>query len=426
MAVGRISKRTVDALPVPEAKKRSFLWDGSLKGFGVMALPSGAKTYVVQFRQGGVLRRYSIGRHGRLTPEEARSEAKKLLGQAEVGLDPIAARKAAAGVPTFKEIMTDFLDKHAASRCKPRTLTEYRRWSDRLVEKFGSRKVNAIAKAHVRDFHAGLSSTPIEANRVLSLFKAAWNWAVAEDLIDIPNPATGIKKFREQVVERFLSSAELARLGAALAEAETVGLPYSVDEAKPTAKHAARPENRRTVADPFAVAAIRLLLFTGARRQEILKARWSDFDAERGMLMLPDSKTGKKVVYLSAAALTVLANLPRIEGHPFIIPGLLENRPRADLNKPWAAVKRAANLEGLRLHDLRHSFASFGAGSSMGLPLIGKLLGHSQAATTNRYAHLAADPLRRAADTIGATIEAGLAGRGNAASADVVPLKRQG
>lgn len=425
MAVKRISKKSVDALATPEPKKRTFLWDDSLTGFGVMALPSGTRSYIVQYRQAGVLRRYSIGLHGRLTPDEARSEAKKLLGQAETGIDPIAAKKAAAGVPTFKEIMTDFLDKHAANRCKASTLSEYRRQSLRLIRKFGGKKVDAITKAHVRDYHTALSSTPIEANRVLSLFRAAWNWAQAQELIEIPNPASGIKKFKEQAVERYLTSEELGRLGAVLAEAETVGLLYSVDESKPKAKHAAKPENRRTVVDPFAVGAIRLLLFTGARRQEILKAKWTDFDAERGMLMLPDSKTGKKPIYLSAAALAVLSSLPRIKDHPYIIPGLVENMPRSDLNKPWAAVKRAAKLEGLRLHDLRHSFASFGAGASMGLPLIGKLLGHSQAATTNRYAHIAADPLRRAADTIGATIEAAMAGECTKSDTKIIQLKQQ-
>jgi integrase len=426
MAVGRISKRSVDALTLEPGKKRAFLWDDSLTGFGVMALPSGARSYIVQYRQAGVLRRYSIGLHGRLTPEQARSEAKKLLGQIEIGVDPIAAKKTAAGVPTFGEIMTSFLNKHAADRCKPRTLTEYRRWSARLIQKFGTKKVDAITKAHVREFHASLASTPIEANRILALFRAAWNWSVSEELIEIPNPAAGIKKFKEQSVERYLSTEELVRLGKALEEAETVGLPYFVDETKPKAKHASKPVNRRTVVDPFAVGAIRLLLFTGARRDEILKARWSDFDAERGLLMLPDSKTGKKTIYLSAAALAVMVKLPRVEGHPYIFPGLIANKPRVDLNKPWFAVKRAAKLEGLRLHDLRHTFASFGAGSSMGLPLIGKLLGHNQPSTTARYSHLAADPLRRAADTIGATIEAAMSGEPKRRGADVLGLKKSG
>jgi integrase len=125
-------------------------------------------------------------------------------------------------------------------------------------------------------------------------------------------------------------------------------------------------------------------------------------------MFLPDSKTGKKPIYLSAAALAILSGLPRIEGNPFIIAGTKDGAPRADLKKPWAAVTKAAGLDGVRIHDLRHSFASVGAGASLGLPIIGKLLGHSQASTTQRYAHLAADPMRRAVETIGATIAAAM------------------
>jgi integrase len=128
-------------------------------------------------------------------------------------------------------------------------------------------------------------------------------------------------------------------------------------------------------------------------------------------LFLQDSKTGKKPVYLSTATLAVLSTLQRIAGNPYIVPGEQNGTPRADLKRPWAAVTKAAGLDGLRLHDLRHSFASFGAGASLGLPIIGKLLGHCQAATTHRYAHLDADPLRRAADTIGATMSAAMDGR---------------
>jgi len=209
---------------------------------------------------------------------------------------------------------------------------------------------------------------------------------------------------------RSASSAELARLGAALNEGETIGLPYAVDDSKPNAKQAPKADKRRTKLDPFAAAAIRLLILTGARLREILDARWEYVDLERGVIFLADSKTGRKPVYLSAAAQSVLASIPRVSVNPHIIAGEREGAPRADLKKPWAAVCKAAGLDGVRLHDLRHSFASIGAGASMGLPVIGKLLGHSQAATTYRYAHLDADPLRRAVETIGATISAAMNG----------------
>jgi integrase len=217
----------------------------------------------------------------------------------------------------------------------------------------------------------------------------------------------------ERYPERFLTSDELARLGAVLAEGETAGL---LSKATPTTK------NQRVRLDLFAVAAIRLLILTGARLREILDAQWSQVDLERGILFLADSKTGRKPVYLSAAAQAVLASLPRIESNPYIIAGAKDGAPRADLKKPWAAVTRAAGLEGVRLHDLRHSFASFGAGASLGLPIIGKLLGHSQPATTARYAHLDADPMRRAVESIGATIQAAMTGD---RASPVIPLPKR-
>jgi integrase len=204
--------------------------------------------------------------------------------------------------------------------------------------------------------------------------------------------------------------APFSRLGDALRRAETEGLPWSIDPAGPKAKHVAKEKNRRTVADPFAVAAIRLLIFTGARLREILHAQWKNVDFERGIMHLQDSKTGRKPIYLSAAALEILVKLPRIEGNCYVIPGAKDGAPRVDLKRPWASITKAAGLDALRIHDLRHSFASIGVRASMGLPIIGRLLGHSQPQTTARYSHLHADPLRRAANTIGSQISAAMAG----------------
>jgi integrase len=159
------------------------------------------------------------------------------------------------------------------------------------------------------------------------------------------------------------------------------------------------------------VAAVRLLILTGARLQEVLHARWDQIDTSRAILFLSDSKTGRKPVYLSAPALEVLADLPRMKGNPHVIPGMKEGQPRHDLRKPWDAIIKAAGLEGLRLHDLRHSHASVGAGAGLSLPIIGKLLSHAQSATTQRYAHLANDPVREGAERIGSVISAALDGR---------------
>jgi integrase len=423
MPKGRISKRSVDALTCPPGKDREIFWDEDLSGFGVAVYPTGKKSYVVQTRQHGRSRRVNIGDHGRLTPDEARREARKLLGAMETGADPIEERRAARAVPTFGEVAADFLHQHVTAKRKPRTGEEYQRLLRlHILPAIGSRRVLDVRRADVARLHSAMAETPRAANHVLALISAVWNWAARRGEVDAnANPAKGIEHYPEKKCDRFLTTEELARLGAALAEGETIGLPWAVDEAKQGAKHTPRG-NRRQVLDPFAVAAIRLLILTGARLREILNAEWSQVDLERGILFLTDSKTGKKPVYLSAAAQAVLASIPRIEGNLHIIAGAKDGAPRADLKRPWAAVCHAAGLEGVRLHDLRHSFASFGAGASFGLPIIGKLLGHTQAATTARYAHLDADPLRRAVDTIGATISAAM--NSEKGGGEVIPLKK--
>ena len=424
MPQGRISKRTVDALACSSGKDRSILWDDDLAGFGVVAHASGKKAYVAQYRQNGRSRRVTIGSHGRLTPDQARSEAKKLLGTVETGADPIEQRRAARAVRTFNAVADDFLKLHVGVKRKPRTLAYYRDVLDRHVRPaIGSKRVADMTRADLARLHFAMSDTSATANRALAIISSVWSWAADHGEVEHgSNPAVGIERYPEEGRERFLDSAELGRLGDALARAEAVGLAYTVDETQPKARHAPKPENRVRQLDPFAVAAIRLLILTGARLREILHAEWRHVDFERGIIHLPDSKTGKKPIYLSAAALAILAGLPRIEGNPHVIAGARAGKPRADLQRPWAAVIEAAKLPGLRIHDLRHSFASVGAGASLGLPIIGKLLGHSQPSTTQRYAHLDADPMRRAVDTIGATITAAM---GATTRTEPVPIRRR-
>jgi integrase len=314
---------------------------------------------------------------------------------------------------------------HVEAKRKARTLESYEILLRRhILPAIGQYSVTDIRRAHVSKMHAELAAHPGAANRALSVVSAVWNWAAIEheDLALPANPAKSVKRNPEEGRERFLSAAELGRLGDAMAESETIGLPFTVDETKPTAKHAPKPENRRRKLDPFAIAAIRLLLLTGCRLREILGAKWSYVDFERGLLNLPTSKTGKKAVFLSAAALDVLAAVPRLDGSSFIIPGE-KDRPKADLKKPWAAVTKAAGLERLRLHDLRHSFASIGAGGGLGLPIIGKLLGHATPAMTAKYAHLDNDPMRRAVNQIGNTISAAMNRTPGAEDGGVIPLR---
>ena len=205
-----------------------------------------------------------------------------------------------------------------------------------------------------------------------------------------------------------MSNDELKRLGETLRQAETVGLPWDLDAGRPTAKHAARPEHRIQQIGQDVTDAIRLLLFTGCRLREILHLKWAYVDFERGMLFLPDSKTGRKAVVLASPALAVLAAIEKIDD--YVIPGARQGQPRSDLKRPWARIVNHAGLAGLRLHDLRHSFGATGAGSGLGLPIIGKLMGHRSILTTSRYAHVAIDPQKIAADTIGKYLARGLIG----------------
>jgi len=270
--------------------------------------------------------------------------------------------------------------------------------------------------------HTSKSSTPAAANYAVAALGSLYTWAAQRGQVPEGfNPTRRIAKFRENRRERFLTTPELQRLGDALREAETTRIPWDVDETRSAAKHAPKPNKRLTVVSPFAIAAIRLLLFTGCRLREILDLRWDHVDFERGVLFLPDSKIGRKTVLLGAPALRVLSSLSRVG--PYVIAGSDPEKARSDLKRPWNAIRRRAGLEEVRIHDLRHSYASVGAGAGLGLLVIGRLLGHTQPSTTARYAHLADDPLRRASETIAARIAAAM-GDVDRVDAEVVSIKR--
>ena len=420
----KLTKRSVDAL-FPR-QKQYIEYDTELKGFGVAIYPSGIKSWVCEYRphgggRGTAKKRVTLGKVTQLPPEQARKTAADMLAAVRLGGDPALEKAERRASVTVGELIDFFDAQYVGPMLKPGTAVSHRIALEELRRAHGALKATALTRSHVTTLHFRMADRPYAANRAVAVWSKAFAWAAGAGLIpEGQNPAKNIKKYREQGRERFLTSDELARLGDALREGETIGLPYFVDETKPTAKHAAKADHRRVKLDRYATAALRLLVLTGARLREILHAKWEQVDIERGLIFLADSKTGKKPLYLSAAAQKVLADLPRIEGNPHVIAGANDGAPRSDLKKPWAAVSRAAGLEGVRIHDLRHSFASFGAGASLGLPIIGKLLGHSQPATTARYAHLDADPMRRAVDTIGSAIS-GAMDRGK--SADIVPLK---
>ena len=317
----------------------------------------------------------------------------------------LALRRSAS---TFKEIADLFLSEHVGPKRKFSTAQSYESLLNAYaIPALGNRKAEAVTRAEVARLHGQIGDRPYQANRLLAVIGSLYTFAERRGLVpESRNPAKKIEKFPEDRRERFLTPEELERLGAAIREGETVGIAWREDGDAPKSKHLAKEENQRTLLSPDAAAALRLLVFTGARLREILHLRWDHVDLGRGLLLLPDSKTGRKTIVLNRPALEILQAHPR--SGSYVISGTHPDRPRTDLKKPWSAVCRRAGLEGVRLHDLRHTFASIGAGASLGLPIVGKLLGHSQAQTTARYAHLDADPLLRAANLIGERIESAM------------------
>lgn len=407
MAVQHITKRTIDALST--TRHHEYVWDDELPGFGVRVTASGFKAYVVQYRlpglgRRGTVKRITLGAHGVLTPDEARRLAKRELGKVAQGVDLAAERAARKEAATIKELGTEYL-KDVELHRKPGTAKEYRRlWEKHVLPALGSKFVAEVATAHIRRLHRTLHKTPYLANRLAAMLGAFFTFAEKEGARPSnDNPAHGIEFFAEKPRERFLTKEEFKRLGAALTKAESEGLPPAPQHKRKPGKEAKqkhRPKSADTPipANPFAVAAIRLLALTGCRENEVLSLRWDAVDLDRGYLRLADTKTGKSVRPIGESAAALLDALPRVEGNPFVFPGLKENAHLKEIKRLWYAARHAAKLDGLRLHDLRHSFASVPATSGESLLVLRSLLGHKRAATTERYAHLSDDPVRRAAD----------------------------
>jgi integrase len=430
----KLSKRTVDAIRPdrdgyerPDRKGREvFVWDtgdGALKGFGVRMMPSGAGSYFVQYRtKEGPTRRLMIGKVGVLTPDEARKLAGDNLKEVAKGGDPSTERhRARREALTIAELANLYFaegpaakpNKKASSWATDRSNIE-RHVKPLLGRKLAASLTHDDVVKFQRDVAAGKSKADIKtrtrgraivdggpgtAARSLAVLGAMLEWAARPDRKLIPaNPAKGVKLLKGGKRERFLSEAELGRLADVLASMEA--------------------EHRLS---PTAAAAIRLLLLSGCRKSEILSLRWEWVDVERGVLRLPDSKTGAKVVPLAAAAVSLLAELPR--PGEYVLPAAKGSGHYSGLQKDWERVRGRAGLVGVRVHDLRHSFASFAVADGNSLYLIGKVLGHKQARTTEIYAHLADDPIRAVADRTAARIAAAMSPPDRGDPRKVVPIR---
>jgi integrase len=378
MAKIKITKRSVEALEV--TSKDYIVFDTDLPGFGVRIMPSGKRFFLVQYRRHGRTRRVMIGQFGIVTAELARREATIKLGSVRgAGGDPAALRDAERQSTTMKQLGERFLAQYVPVRCKSSTQAEYRRSVELFLDPFFAKQhVRSVTTADVAELHGSLSHIPYQANRSLGVLSKMMNLAETWGIRDKhTNPCEGVERYPERKRERFLSPQELQRLGEALTTAEVT-----------------QTETK------YAVAAFRILLLTGCRLSEIQKLQWGYVDLEQKELRLPDSKTGAKTVHLGEAVVALLKALPRVTGNPYVIVGRKEKAHLTDLQHPWRRVRKAAGLNDVRIHDLRHTFASGGLLVGEGLAMIGKLLGHTQVQTTARYAHLASDPVKQAATKI--------------------------
>ena len=433
--VVQIGRRTVEAAKAEASAYR--LWDTDLKGFGLKVSPHGVKTYFVWYRAGegrsAARREYTVSRHGEMTPDEARDEAAKVLARVRLGEDPQAKRHRARGEMNVSALCDLYLAEGVATKKAGTLVSDKSRIRSHIKPLLGRRPASAVTTAEIakfmRDVAAGKSASPLKpsrralrakglkgkvlasaatrkrtdpaakggkgtASRTLGLLGAIFTFAVREE-IRTDNPVRGVEKFKDRQSQRFLSADELARLTTALKAAEDAG------------------------ANKNGLNVIRLLTLTGARKGEIEGLRWSEVDFERASLRLADSKTGARMVPLGAAALVCLQGLPHPKGATFVFPAEGDaKRHYVGTPKVWEKVRTAAELPDVRIHDLRHTFASFGAAGGLSLPLIAAILGHRDVKTTQQYAHLADSPVKAAADRTAAAIDGAMQGK----SADVRAL----
>ena len=393
----KLTQPMVTDLALP-AQGNRIVYDTEVKGFGVRVTAKGTKAFVLNYRtRSGRERRYTIGSFPSWTVSAARKEAKRLKDEIRVnGLDPLKDIEADRSAPTVAELAARYIEEHLPSK-RPSSQREDRAMIDGVVlPELKHFKVAEITFADVSSLHRKITKagTPIRANRVLGLlskmFSLAVLWQMRPD-----NPCKGVKRNDEEGRERYLDSDEIARLIKALAEHD----------------------------DQEAANAIMLALLTGARRGELLRATWAQFDLAKAVWTKPSAHTKTKKTHripLSAQAVQLLKTMRETvagSGELHLFPGSIKGKGRVDIRRPWEQVCFAAGLatkgkDGrifptIRFHDLRHSYASLLVSSGLSLPIIGRLLGHTQAQTTQRYAHLMDDPLREATNRVGRIVSGG-------------------
>uniref|UniRef100_UPI004047A09D tyrosine-type recombinase/integrase n=1 Tax=Yoonia sp. TaxID=2212373 RepID=UPI004047A09D len=373
--MAKLTKRHVDSLAAFE--KDCILWDDDLAGFGVRLYPTGRKVFIVQYKLHGRTRRKTLGKHGVVTADEARRDAKLVQADVARGSDPSAERKARMRSPTIKELGERFLKEHVALHCKPTTLYDYTNLLKNVVTPIlGGIKTSEITFVDIQAFHLKRKVTPYQANRCVMVLSKMLH--LAEDWGLRPmnsNPTRRIKRYPEEEKKRYLSETEQERLGSVLAE--------MLEEGQIT---------------KYVFAAFYLLLLTGCRLSEIQKLKWNYVTDTH--LELPDSKTGRRRIPLPREARTLMNMLDRRDENPYVILGNHGTGYYNDLQKPWRKIRERAGLCDVRVHDLRHTYASVAVINGIDPFVLKEILGHKNLSTTLRYAHLSDDAVQKAAGQI--------------------------
>ena len=393
MAIGLTDRIARTASP-PDAGMR-ILWDSMVKGFGLRVTKAGAKAFVLTYRASGVQHSMTIGSWPDWPCKAARDRAKELKREVDMGGNPMGDRHADRTAPTLADLAEHYIAVHLPRKRPDSALADRLNLNKHVLPKLGTRKLSSIRHSDIAALHRDIGKvTPIAANRVVALLSKMFALAIREEWVDA-NPCRGIERNPENRRERFLSPAEIARLVEAL-----------------------RVHPERSSAD-----AILMLLLTGARRGEILSATWSQVDLDTGVWTKPASMTKQAKLHrvpLSQGALDVLRSIRDQQTAEVAAAkrrGVIRPMPRhvfpgtgsqalQGVKRTWSSVCKTADIADTHLHDLRHTFASILVSSGLSLPVIGKMLGHSQPATTARYAHLEDDPLRAAANIAGDAIAA--------------------
>ena len=387
----RLTTRSVAALPV--TGKDVLYWDRDFTGFGVRVQRNGRKVYVVQTRGPAGLKRVTLGPFAGVSIDKRRREAATIIDRIKRGLDPVPPEPEPE--PTVADLAARCMRAYVKVQCKPKTEELYRTAIDRhIVPALGTMPVKDVRSKHVIELHQRLRDTPSMANHVVAMLSKMFSLAQTWELVPHGrNPCGAVSHYREQSRERFLTPEEYRSARTALREAEADGTMW-----------------------PPAIAAIRLLMLTGCRKSEILTLKWDDVDRTAGELRLRDGKRGPRMVPLTPPVQKVLDGIERIEGNPWVIRSRKPGACLPDLTYYWNRIQARAGLEGVRVHDLRHSYASRALALGESLTMIGRLLGHSKVGTTARYAHLVHDAEKAAAARTGDSIGAHLVPQAAAAA----------